>query len=53
MWAMVLDGIFHKTYEIGLLGNVPQSLKSQVRYNYMFWTASPVSRVHINTSCPK
>ena len=44
MLVMVPDGTFHKTYERGLLGNVPQNKK-----NNKFRTASPYSRVEINT----
>ena len=43
MFLMILDRRFHKTYERGLLGNVPQA-----RYD-IFRTASPLSREQINT----
>ena len=40
---MVLDGIFHKTYDWGLLRNVPRNKK------YIFRAASPLLRANIST----
>ena len=37
MLVMVLSGTFHQPYERGLLGNVPQKLKSII-YIQVFWS---------------
>ena len=41
--------IFHKTYERGLLGNVPKNRNKKLNKLDVFRTASPFSRVKINT----
>ena len=38
MMVMVLDGIFHKTCERGLLGNFPQSLKKTLVHKLILST---------------
>ena len=49
MLVMVLAGTFHKTYERGLLGNVPQNNKHKLTKTRYIADISLSLRVQINT----
>ena len=44
MLLMVLDRPFHKIFEKGLLGHVPQNKKKQVKYNSIYFGQRVLSK---------